>query len=169
VEEDERLDPSGEKCCKEKELTFKTGDIIIHPIRGAGTVELIEELPNDLYYRIKLLGQPGINLVIPTSTAEKLGLRRAIPRSKLKKVWRILGADPKTLPDEYEKRYALLEDKLHAGDVFRVAEAVRDMTWWQQRRGSLNTIEKQLYKEGMDILASEIAAVQGLDMIDAEA
>jgi CarD family transcriptional regulator len=158
---------------KEEGLMFKAGDAIVHPIRGAGVVERVEERPwrgrNDVYYRIKLLSHPGINLMIPISAAEALGLRRAIPRSKLKKVWRVLGADPKTLPDEHKKRCALLEDKLHAGDVFRVAEAVRDMTWRRKRRGNLTTTGKQLYKEGMGILAGEIAATQGLDMGDAEA
>ena len=110
-----------------------------------------------------------IKLMIPTGAAEKLGLRPAIPRARLKKVWRVLSADPKTLPDKHKERYALLQDKLHAGDVFRVAEAVRDMTWRRQRRGNLTTTGMRLYEEGMGILAGEIAAVQGLDMGDAEA
>lgn len=152
---------------------FKAGDAIVHPIRGAGVVERVVERQwrgsNDLYYRIKLLSQPGTKLMIPTGAAEKLGLRPAIPRARLKKVWRVLSADPKTLPDKHKERYALLQDKLHAGDVFRVAEAVRDMTWRRQRRGNLTTTGKRLYEEGMGILAGEIAAVQGLDMGDAEA
>jgi CarD family transcriptional regulator len=152
---------------------FKAGDAIVHPIRGAGVVERVVERPwrgnNDLYYRIKLLSQPHVKLMIPTGAAKALGLRRAIPRSKLKKVWRVLGADPGTLPDKHKQRYALVEDKLHAGDVFGVAEVVRDMTWRRQRRGSLTTTGKRLYKEGMDILAGEIAAVEGLEMDDAEA
>ena len=122
-----------------------------------------------LYYRIKLLGQPGTRLMIPVSAAETLGLRRVIPRSKLSKVWHVLRATPKTLPDNHKKRYELLDDKLHAGDVFQVAEVVRDMTWRQQREGSLTTIGKQRYEEGMKILAGEIAAVQGVDLDDAEA
>jgi RNA polymerase-interacting CarD/CdnL/TRCF family regulator len=63
----------------------------------------------------------------------------------------------------------LLEDKLHAGDVFQVAEVVRDMAWRQQQEGSLTTIGKRRYEEGMKILAGEIAAVQEVDLGDAEA
>jgi len=152
---------------------FKAGDAIIHPVRGAGVVVRVEKRQwrgsNTLYYRIELLGQPGTSLMIPISAAETLGLRRVIPRSKLDRVWRVLRAAPRTLPANHKERYKLLDDKLHTGDVFQVAEAVRDMTWRQQREGSLTTIGKQRYEEGMKILAGEIAAVQGVDLNDAEA
>lgn len=151
---------------------FKAGDAIIHPIRGAGVVVRIEERQwrgsNDLYYRIKLLGQPGTRLIIPISAVETLGLRRAIPHSKLKQVWRVLRADPGTLPADHKERYELLDNKLHTGDVFQVAEAVRDMAWRQQREGHLTTMGKQRYEEGMKMLAGELAAVQGVDLDDAE-
>jgi len=152
---------------------FEAGDAIIHPVRGAGVVVRVEERrwreSDDLYYRIELLGQPGTTLMIPTGVAETMGLRRTIPQSELKKVWRALSAAPETLPADHKERYKLLEDKLHAGDVFQVAEAVRDMAWRQQREGHLTTIGKKRYEEGMKILAGEIAAVQGIDLDDAEA
>ncbi len=152
---------------------FKAGDAIIHPVRGAGVVVRVEERRwrgnSELYYRIELLGQPGTSLMVPISAAETLGLRRVIPQSKLDRVWRVLRAAPRTLPANHKERYELLDDKLHAGDVFQVAELVRDMTWRQQREGSLTTTGKQRYEEGMKILAGEIAAVQGVDLDDAEA
>ena len=151
---------------------FREGDAIIHPVRGAGVVVCVEERQwrgsNDLYYRIELLGQPGTRLMIPVSAAETLGLRRVIPRSKLNRVWRVLCAAPKTLPSDHKKRYKLLDDKLYAGDVLQVVEVVRDMTWRQQREGRLTTMGKQRYKEGMKMLAGEIAVVQGVDLDDAE-
>ncbi len=152
---------------------FEAGDAIVHPVRGAGVVVRVEERQwrgnSEPYYRIRLLGQPGTSLMIPIRAAETRGLRRAIPRSELNQVWRVLRANPGTLPTDHKERYKLLEDKLHTGDVFQVAEVVRDMTWRQQREGSLTTIGKQRYEEGMKILAGEIAAVQGVDLDDAEA
>jgi len=151
---------------------FREGDAIIHPVRGAGVVVCVEERQwhgsNDLYYRIELLGQPVTRLMIPVSAAGTLGLRRVIPRSKLNRVWRVLCAAPKTLPADHKKRYKLLDDKLYAGDVLQVVEVVRDMTWRQQREGRLTTMGKQRYKEGMKMLAGEIAVVQGVDLDDAE-
>jgi CarD family transcriptional regulator len=157
----------------EEEKMFEVGDAIIHPVRGAGVVERVEERPwrgsSDLYYRIKLLDQPGTKLMVPTSAAETIGLRRAIPESKLSKVWQVLHADPKNLPSNHKKRYKLLDNKLHTGNVFEVAEVVRDMAWRQQQEGNLTTMGKRRYGEGMRILAGEIAAVKGIELEEAEA
>ncbi len=152
---------------------FKAGDAIVHPVRGAGVVVCIEERQwrgsKNQYYRIKLLSQPTSSLMIPISAAETLGLRRAIPQSKLKQVWRVLRADPGSLPADHKERYQMLEDKLHAGDVLQVAEAMRDMTWRRQKEGNLTTRGKRMYEEGMMLLAGEIAAAQDIDLTDAEA
>ena len=152
---------------------FKAGDAIVHPVRGAGVVERIEKQQwhgsTGKYYRIKLLGQPGTSLMVPVSAAETIGLRRAIPRSKLKQVWGVLRTDAKVLPADHKARYELLNGKLHAGDVFQVAEAVRDMAWRQKREGRMTTQGKRIYEEAMRILSGEIAAAQGIDMADAEA
>jgi CarD family transcriptional regulator len=157
----------------EQVTTFKTGDAIVHPVRGAGVVIRIEERKwrgsNNLYYRIKLLGQPASSLMIPINNAETIGLRRAIARSSLSQVWHVLGADPGTLPADHKERYQALEVKLHTGDILQVAEAVRDMTWQRQQKGNLTTRGKQMYEEGMMLLAGELAASQAIDMIDAEA
>ena len=152
---------------------FKTGDAIVHPVRGAGVVLCVEERQwrgsSELYYRIKLLGQPGTSLMVPVTVVETIGLRRAIPQSNLNQVWHVLHNDPETLPADHKERYQLLEDKLHAGDVLQVAGAVRDMAWRRQREGNLTTRGKRMYDEGMMLLAGEIAATQGIDLTDAEA
>ena len=151
---------------------FKAGDSIIHPIRGAGVVERVEEREwrgsNGLYYRIRLLGQRSVSLMVPIDVAETLGLRRAIPQSRLHLVWRVLGDDPEKLPANHKRRYELLKDKLHTGDVMQVAEVVRDMAWRRKREGNLTTVGKRIYDEGVSLLAGEIAAVQGIDVDNAE-
>ncbi len=151
---------------------FKPGDAIVHPVRGAGVVVRIEERQwrgkNDQYYRIQLLGQPGSSLMIPIGAVKTIGIRRAISRSKLSRVWRVLRADPGTLPSDHKERYQLLESKLHAGDIMQVAEAVRDMAWRQQIEGNLTTRGKRIYEEGMRLLAGEVAAAQGIDLSNAE-
>ncbi|MBE9508102.1 MAG: hypothetical protein IMY86_08635 [Chloroflexi bacterium] len=153
-------------------MNFKAGDAVVHPARGAGVVDCIEERQrrgnSETYYRIQLLHPPGSKLLVPTSAAKELGLRRAISQTKLKRVWCVLRADPGALPEDYKKRYQLLRDKLKTGDAFQVAEVVRDMAWRQRRKGRLNTIGKQLYEKGMSFLTGEIAAVQDVDLAEAE-
>jgi len=151
---------------------FKQGDPVVHPVRGAGVVERLEERrwrgDDALYYRIGLLSQPSSSLMIPVGAADDIGLRAAISQSRLKKVWGVLGTSPTKLPTEHKERYELLETMLHTGDVLKVAAAVRDMAWRQQSQGKLTTRGKQIYEEGMMLLAGELAATQGIDMSDAE-
>jgi RNA polymerase-interacting CarD/CdnL/TRCF family regulator len=151
---------------------FKEGDAVVHPIRGAGVIRCVEERrwrgAEALYYRIGLLSQPTSSLMIPVGSAKELGLRRAVSRSRLSQVWKVLDTDPEKLPTEHKERYQLLEDKLHAGDVLQVAEAVRDMAWRRHREGRLTTRGKRMYEEGMTLLAGEIAAAKGIGIEDAE-
>jgi RNA polymerase-interacting CarD/CdnL/TRCF family regulator len=151
---------------------FKAGDAIVHPIRGVGVVESIEKRQwrgsNDRYYRIKLLSEQTTSLMIPVSAAEALGLRHAIPPSKLKRVWRVLCADPRMLPDNHKRRYELLRGKLRGGDILEVAEVVRDTAWRQEQEGRLTIVGKRLYDQGIGLLAGEIAAAQGVDLAAAE-
>jgi CarD family transcriptional regulator len=154
-------------------MTFKTGDAVVHPLRGAGIVISVEERQwhghKHLYYRIRLLDQPGTRLMIPTSAAKERGLRHAISQSNMNEMWCVLGAAPNILPNDHKERYQLLEDKLHTGDAFQVAEVVRDMAWRLQRKGRLTTVGKRRYKEGIRFLAGEIAAVEGIEIVNAEA
>jgi RNA polymerase-interacting CarD/CdnL/TRCF family regulator len=151
---------------------FKAGDAIVHPVRGVGMVECIEKRQwrgsSDLYYKIKLLSEQTTSLMVPVSAAETLGLRRAIKPSKLKHVWRVLRADPRMLPTNHKRRYELLKDKLHGGDILQVAEVVRDTAWRQEQEGRLTTVGKRLYDKGIVLLAGEIAAAQGIDLAAAE-
>jgi CarD family transcriptional regulator len=152
-------------------MKFTTGDAIVHPIRGAGIVERIVERrwhgSAELYYRIKLLGQSGTMLMVPTSVAEKLGMRCAISRSNMEQLWLVLLAAPKSLPDKHKDLTQLLQDKLGTGDIFQVAEVVRDIAW-RQWKTHLSATTKQLYEEGIRLLVGEIAATQDIEFADAE-
>jgi len=153
-------------------MAFKTGDAVFHPVRGAGVVTAIKDRKWDgekrRYYTIELLGHPGTRVMVPTSTAKELGLRHAMSQTKLKKVWRVLCGDPQKLPKDHKDRYAVIEEKLHTGDAFEVAEAVRDMAWRRQQEGKLTARGKRIYEEAVMLLAGEIAAVQEIEVEEAE-
>jgi CarD family transcriptional regulator len=154
-------------------VKFKTGDAVVHPMRGAGVVDGIEERQwrgnDEAYYSIRLLYPPASKLMIPASAARQAGLRRAASKTKLKSMRRVLRADPGALPADHKKRYAALEDKMYTGDILQVAEVVRDMAWRQRQEGRLTTVGRQMYDTGVTLLAGEIAVVQGVDLADAEA
>ena len=153
-------------------MAFKTGDAVFHPVRGAGVVTGIKDRKWDgeerRYYTIELLGHPGTKVMIPASTAKAVGLRHAMSQAKLEKMWLVLRDDPQKLPKDHKDRYAVIKEKLHTGDTFEVAEAVRDMAWRREQEGRLTTRGKRIYEEAVMLLSGEIAAVQEIEVKEAE-
>lgn len=151
---------------------FEIGDAIVHPVHGAGVVTDVDELElhggSEEYYRIELLGERDTNLIIPVRAAKARGLRAAIQKSGLDRVWRVLRATPKRLPAHYKERYEFVRSKLRTGDLVQVVEVVRDMAWRLKREGRLNTRGKRMYEKGIKLLAGEVAASQGTDLSNAE-
>jgi CarD family transcriptional regulator len=107
--------------------------------------------------------------MIPIEEADELGLRLAIQRSEVEQVWRVLRSEPEDLPSNHKTRHKLLREKLHAGDVFQVAEVLRDLTWRQREEDHLTTRGKRIYKEALMFLAGEVAAAKEVEVAEAEA
>jgi CarD family transcriptional regulator len=154
-------------------MTFQVGETVVHPNYGTGVITEIRERRSlgacKRYYSIELLGDPGTTVMVSLGNEEKVGLRQPIPRTRLSHLWRILRAEPQALPDEHKERYAVIEDKLQDGDLFQIAEAVRDLSWRREEKQHLTTVGKRLYETGLGFLASELAGVQGSDVDTAEA
>jgi CarD family transcriptional regulator len=151
---------------------FRIGDKVIHPSYGVGTVIEIKEThtlgSRKRYYSIELLGQPETIVMVPVGAEKRMGLRRPVPAAMLSQVWRVLEGDPNELPSNHDKRCDLLLEKLHGGDVLKIAEAVRDLAWRREEKRRLTIRGKRLYDRGMALLAGEIASVRGDDLRAAE-
>ena len=153
---------------------FKVGDTVVHPDYGAGVVTDVKDIAflgnkKKRYYSIELLSQPETTVMVAVRNEDKIGLRAPISLSKLSRLWRILRAGPRTLPSDHNKRYALLQQELHNGDVFEIAKVLRDLAWRQEESQGLTMRGKRLYEESLELLASEVAGAQGSDFAIAEA
>ena len=154
-------------------MTFELGDTVVHPDYGAGIIQDIREFKSlDVeekpYYLIQLLSQPETTVIVALRNAEKVGLRPSVSRSRLSRIWRILRSKPKKLHSDHSKRYEMLKEKLHSGNVFRVAEVLRDLAWRKERTHKWTIRGKRLYDRGLDFLAGEIASTQHGDVDAAE-
>jgi len=151
---------------------FQVGDRIVHPSYGVGTVIEIKERHTlalgKRYYSIELLGQHGTVVMVPVGAEEQMGLRRPVAKARLGRVWRVLGDDPTTLPQDHKQRCTLLDEKLSSGDVFAIAEVLRDLAWRREEKCHLTIRGKRLYERGMALLAGEVASVQDSKLLDAE-
>ena len=152
---------------------FHIGDKVFHPTRGAGTIVEIKELrslgPARKYYSISLLSQRQTMLMVAVKTAQEIGLRPPLHQSDLDQVWGVLQDDPETLPTDHEQRYELLKDRLREGNALHIASVLRDMAWREEKERRLTKQGKELYEEGLTLLAGEVAIIQDSDLATAEA
>ena len=154
-------------------MTFKVGETVVHPHYGAGVITEIQERhslgPTKRYYSIELLGDARTTVMVPLDKEESVGLRAPVSKARLSRLWRILRGKPEALPDEHKERYAVIEGKLQEGDLFQIAEAVRDLAWRREEKRKLTKVGGRLYETGLGFIASELAGVQGSDVDTAEA
>jgi len=72
------------------------------------------------------------------------------------------------MPKNWNRRFKHNRDKMKTGDIFELAEVVRNLALRDGEKG-LSTGEKQMYVKAKKILASELMYAKGLDEEEAAA
>lgn len=146
---------------------FQIGETVIHPGYGPGRVVDIEKLvclgSDKRYYSIKLLDGTETRVWVAVKDVDKVGIRHPVSNAQLDQVWFCLRSQPDDLPSDHIERNQLVRDKLETGDLLRIAEAIRDLSWKDHRTRNVTSESKRLYDKGMKLLAAEVAVVQGGD------
>jgi len=136
---------------------FEIGDKVVYPHHGAGLVmtkESRELMGSEReYLTIKILHNE-LTVMVPTENAGKAGLRRVIDEEEIKKVTTVLTDDVSEMPKNWNRRFKYNREKIKTGDVFELAEVVRNLALREMEKG-LSTGEKQMYTRAKKILASE--------------
>ena len=148
---------------------FEVGDNVVYPHHGAGVVlrkeskELLGEERE--YLTIKILHN-DMTVQVPCENAGMAGLRRVIGPEDVKKVTAVLTDDVSEMPKNWNRRFKHNREKIKTGDVFELAEVVRNLAIREIEKG-LSTGEKQMYTRAKKILASEL--MYALEMEEGEA
>ena len=140
---------------------FNVGDYIVYPMHGAGTIDAIEEKDilgqKQAYYIIKMPGE--VKVMIPTAQADKVGIRNVIDKEQAKKVFDVLGEEDAQIEMNWNKRYRENMEKMKTGDIYEVADVVRNLSFKQKEKG-LTTGEKKMLTNAKQILVSELALAE---------
>ena len=150
-------------------IDFQIGDSVVYPHHGAGQVlkkeqkEIFGERRE--YLTIKILHN-DMTVMVPTENAGKAGLRRVIDEETVKKVLDVLQDEVSDMPKNWNRRFKHNRDKIKTGDIYELAEVVRNLAIREQQKG-LSTGEKQMFTRAKKILASEL--MYALEMGEDEA
>ncbi len=139
-------------------IDFQVGDNVVYPHHGAGKVVKKED-KNILgevrqYLTIKILHN-DMTVMVPCENAGKAGLRRVIDEETVQKVLAVLSDEVSEMPKNWNRRFKHNRDKIKTGDIYELAEVVRNLAIREQDKG-LSTGEKQMYTRAKKILASEL-------------
>lgn len=150
-------------------IMFNVGDYIVYPMHGAGTVDAIEEKnilgEKQSYYIIKMPGE--VKVMVPTSKAEEVGVRGIIDKNSAQRVFKILEEDETEMAQNWNKRYRDNMDKMKSGDIYEIADVVRNLTFKQKEKG-LSTGEKKMLLNARQILISELVLVESASQDEVE-
>lgn len=138
---------------------FAIGQSVIHPTHGAGQVtgvkqmDLLDEFKR--YYVIEFIAK-RLTVHIPVRKAAEMKVRKVMSPSKLEQVMATLRQMPGRLPDHFKARRQEVEALIQSGYPVKIAEAVRELTWFEKNT-RLNKIDAQLLAQGKEMLIEEIA------------
>jgi CarD family transcriptional regulator len=151
-------------------MAFSVGDKVLYPNRGAGTIvgtehqELVDGFED--YFVIEIQSQ-RLTLRVPRRMMAELGVRRAMSRRKLPRLWEALRSTPQPLPADFKERQEQIRERLRTGEAIAIAEAVRDLSW-REKQSYLTKADTKLLAQGRELLADEVALVLNKDSGEAE-
>jgi CarD family transcriptional regulator len=144
---------------------YKVGDKVVYPHHGAGTVVKKEKRKvlgeEREYLQIQILHN-DMTVQVPTENADRVGLRKVIDENTVEQVLKALRGSGTTMPKNWNRRFKHNRDKMKTGDIFELAEVVRNLSLRDHEKG-LSTGEKQMFVKAKKILVSELMYAKGMD------
>ena len=97
-----------------------------------------------------------LTLSVPADKAEEVGMRPPIDEDDVEDLFELLGKKDVREPANWSRRFKNHQEKLKSGDVYQVAEVVRNLALREQSKG-LSAGEKSMLEKSRQVLVSELA------------
>ena len=151
-------------------MVFKVGETVVYPHHGAARIEEIKTRTirgeEKLYLKLKV-AQGDLVIEVPAENCDLVGVRDVVSKEGLDKVFEVLRTPFAEEPTNWSRRFKANLEKLHSGNVLKVAEVVRDL-WRRERERGLSAGEKRMLAKARQILVSELALAEKVEEDRAE-
>ncbi|MGB5533021.1 MAG: CarD family transcriptional regulator [Acidimicrobiia bacterium] len=148
---------------------FSVGEKVVYPHHGAATIVRKEKLvfkdEKQNFYVLEIATDQLI-VRVPTASAVERGVRPVISKSKARQVFQTLRSEPQEAGSNWSRWYKVLTEKINSGDIFQVAEVIRDLDYAQKIKGISPALKRMLAKARL-IIISELQF--SLDVTEEEA
>src|SRR5690606_3901214 len=111
-------------------MSFNVGDRVVYPHHGAAVIkrkEKREVLGEEVEYLVLHMTHGDLTLSVPSDKAEEVGMRRPISNEDIEDLLQLLAKRDVREPSNWSRRFKNHQEKLKSGDVYQVAEVVRNL------------------------------------------
>ncbi len=148
---------------------FSVGDKVVYPHHGAATIVKKQKIDiggKKQDYFILEIATDQLTVSVPAANAVELGVRPVISKNKARQVFATLRSEPQEAGSNWSRWYKVLTEKINSGDIFQVAEVIRDLDYAQKVKGISPALKRMLAKARL-IIISELQF--SLDISEEEA
>jgi len=107
-----------------------------------------------------------MKVMIPVDGVDGVGLRQVIGQEDLTRVLDVLAGERTKMSTNWNRRYRANAEKLKSGNIFEVAEVVRNLTLREKEKG-LSTGERKMLDSAKQILVSEVVLARNIPEAEA--
>ena len=150
-------------------MSFNVGDRVVYPHHGAAVIQKKETREvggEQLEYFVLHMMHGDLTLSVPTDKTDEVGMRPPISNEDVEDLLQLLGKKDVREPSNWSRRFKNHQEKLKSGDVYQVAEVVRNLALREAAKG-LSAGEKSMLEKARVILASELSVAWGVSEDDA--
>ena len=148
---------------------FSVGDKVVYPMHGAGIIEAIEEkeiLGEKKRYYIMRMPIGDMKVMVPIQNVDDIGLRQVVQEEVIDQVIGLLKLESTDHSINWNRRYRANMDKMKSGDIYEIADVVRNLMLRDREKG-LSTGERKMLDNARVILISELVLAKDLREDDA--
>ena len=151
-------------------MPFDVGDRVVYPQHGAAVIEKRETksfFGEEREYLVLKVAFGDLTVMVPADNTDEVGLREVINDEEVEEVFAVLRKKEARMPTNWSRRYKNHVEKLKSGDIYQVAEVVRNLSIRDKDKG-LSAGEKRLLNRARQILVSELTFALEVDEETAE-
>ena len=148
---------------------YNIGDKIVYSVHGAGTIvdiQNIEILGDEKSYYILQLPINNIQISIPVDGVDDAVIRPVISKEEGKKVAEVLRSEKTEMSEKWGQRYRENLETIKTGDIYEIADIVRNLTILDMTKG-LSASEKKMLTNSKRIIVSELVIIGALEKEEA--
>lgn len=146
---------------------FKVGDNAVYPTQGICVIEAIESkdiggVTADFY--ILRIVDSDMTIMVPTTNASHIGMRSPIDKKRVSSIFDTLSDRSQFggCIASWSRRQREYNEKLKTGDLFEVAEVLRELYCIREDK-ELSYGEKKVLELARKLLVKEVALAEGSD------